>query len=197
MTSWGTHFRDLTLLDCGSRWNSLCEALLLPLVLGLEVRSQAVGKERWHEVGKHRHLWGWGRSCKDVWASNWTLNYLQASWSVMQVSCRISWWLSPTGKRAPSPGAREADLETWRDLEELRVPHRNQWRHQICNDMCQYQPLSAKRLWLPPFRLLSLKQNFSSDPSQLCKEQNSGKCSPGLAKWTQYTSMMERKNAAR
>lgn len=56
------------------------------------------------------HIWGWGRSCKDVWSSDWTLNYLQASRSVMQVICRISRWLSPTEKRAPGPGAREADI---------------------------------------------------------------------------------------
>lgn len=56
------------------------------------------------------HMWRWGRSCKDVWASNWTLNYLHASRSMMQVICRISQWHSPTERRAPGPGAREADI---------------------------------------------------------------------------------------
>lgn len=57
----------------------------------------------------------------------------------MVVTCRIIWWFSPTEKSIPGPEPREADTG---DLEELWVrllPHTNEWSHQVCNDMYEWQ----------------------------------------------------------
>lgn len=40
-------FSGFDLMQCGSSLKSLCEALLLPLALELEVSRQAVEKKRW------------------------------------------------------------------------------------------------------------------------------------------------------
>lgn len=152
-------------------------------------------------------MWAWGRNHENGWTSNWTLNYLQGSNSRIQGTCRIGWYLSPTKKRGPGPGVREVEpgdlVGSGGAVGQAAAPHQPvepanpRWHlWGASTPHTSINLLSTERIWLLHSCLLNHKQNFSSDPSQLCKEENSGKCSPSLAKLTQYTFTTEKKKAA-
>lgn len=82
-------------------------SLLLPLVLELKVRRQAIGERRW--VGSRGSrgnwtVWGGGRICKEGWTSEGTLTYLQGAKSRARASCGSS--RQPLGPGGEHTGLR-------------------------------------------------------------------------------------------
>lgn len=126
------------------------------------------------------------QTLQDGWASNWTLNYLQASKTMMQVTCRISFL--PQRRVHLALESEKLTQETWSCCGPGRCPTPSGATRSTMTCVsgnsaaCQCQLLSTKRIWLLHFYLMNFKQNFSADPNPLCKEENSGKYSPTLAK---------------